>query len=161
MHIFQADSAWLARVFSPAWVQSRPLYRPEARSWSHECLFWIWQTNMWGSISEITFVLNMHITGPGLHLADASVFISCAMSLAVFDISKELDSSGREIEPVAEYVDGTIRSGSFVVCSFRWLTYGIPSHPKPFQCTIKARSKKCMELINAANSWHLSGGEGY
>ena len=49
------------------------------------------------------------LLGPGLKLADASVFISCAMSLAVFDISKGVDESGKEIEPTVEYTSGTIR----------------------------------------------------
>jgi len=71
---------------------------------------------------------------PGLNLADASVFISCAMSLAVFDVSKSVDDSGRVIEPIVEYTDGTI------------------SHPKPFSCSIKPRSEKSEALIHAANA---------
>jgi len=69
---------------------------------------------------------------PGKILAEASVFIACAMALAVFDISKGVDESGREIEPEAEYLDGVI------------------SHPKPFKCTIKGRSQKRVALISAA-----------
>lgn len=45
---------------------------------------------------------------PGLNLADASVFISCAMSLAVFDISKAVEN-GVEIVPVVDSTPGTIR----------------------------------------------------
>ncbi|RDB20518.1 hypothetical protein Hypma_012422 [Hypsizygus marmoreus] len=67
---------------------------------------------------------------PGLHLADASVFISCAMSLAVFDISKYVEN-GVVIEPVHENTTGTI------------------SHPKPFKCSIKPRSQKAVSLIQA------------
>lgn len=67
---------------------------------------------------------------PGLHLADASVFISCAMSLAVFDISKCIEN-GIIIEPVHENTTGTI------------------SHPKPFKCSIKPRSQKAVSLIQA------------
>lgn len=44
----------------------------------------------------------------GLHLADASVFISCAMSLAVFDIFKRVEN-GIVIEPVHDNTTGTIR----------------------------------------------------
>lgn len=65
---------------------------------------------------------------PGLHLADASVFISCAMALAVFDISKCVEN-GVTIEPVHENTSGTI------------------SHPKPFKCSIKPRSEKAVTLI--------------
>ncbi|KAG6901544.1 hypothetical protein C0995_010654 [Termitomyces sp. Mi166 len=66
----------------------------------------------------------------GLHLADASVFISCAMSLAVFDISKSVEN-GVIIEPVHENTEGTI------------------SHPKPYKCSIKPRSEKAVSLIQA------------
>ncbi|KAK0242387.1 cytochrome P450 [Armillaria nabsnona] len=67
---------------------------------------------------------------PGLHLADASVFISCAMSLAVFDISKCVEN-GVVVEPLHEQTSGTI------------------SHPKPFKCDIKPRSHKAVSLIQA------------
>ncbi|KAG1748839.1 cytochrome P450 [Suillus paluster] len=63
-----------------------------------------------------------------LHLADASVWISTAMSLAVFDISKVIEN-GVEITPEVDPTSGTI------------------SHPKPFKCSIKARSAKALELI--------------
>lgn len=52
--------------------------------------------------------LNLHRTPAGLHLADASVFISCAMSLAVFDISKCVEN-GVALVPVHENTTGTIR----------------------------------------------------
>ncbi|GJE86537.1 cytochrome P450 [Phanerochaete sordida] len=65
---------------------------------------------------------------PGLHLADSSVYISCAMVLATFDISKSVEN-GEVVEPVVEYTSGTI------------------SHPKPFKCTIKPRSAKAEALI--------------
>lgn len=44
----------------------------------------------------------------GLHLADASVFLSCAMTLATFDISKAIED-GVTIEPSGKYTTGTIR----------------------------------------------------
>ncbi|ESK93754.1 cytochrome p450 [Moniliophthora roreri MCA 2997] len=65
---------------------------------------------------------------PGIHLADASVFVSCAMSLAVFDIAKCVEN-GIVIEPVNDRTTGTI------------------SHPKPFKCSIKPRSPKAVALI--------------
>jgi len=65
---------------------------------------------------------------PGLHLADASVWISVAMSLAVFDVSKIVEN-GVEITPEIDPSTGTI------------------SHPKPFKCSIKPRSAKALELI--------------
>ncbi|KAG2141326.1 cytochrome P450 [Suillus clintonianus] len=65
---------------------------------------------------------------PGLHLADASVWISTAMSLAVFDISKVVEN-GVEITPEVDPTSGTV------------------SHPKPFKCFIKPRSAKAAALI--------------
>ncbi|EMD40455.1 hypothetical protein CERSUDRAFT_80124 [Gelatoporia subvermispora B] len=65
---------------------------------------------------------------PGLYLADTSVFLSCAMSLAAFNISKVVED-GKAIEPVIEYSSGTI------------------SHPAPFPCSIKPRSAKAESLI--------------
>ena len=44
----------------------------------------------------------------GRFLADASVFIACAMILAVFDITKSVEN-GEVVEPKVEYTDGTIR----------------------------------------------------
>ncbi|KAG2362235.1 cytochrome P450 [Suillus spraguei] len=65
---------------------------------------------------------------PGLHLAEASIWISAAMSLAVFDISKVVEN-GAEITPEFEQLPGTI------------------SHPKPFKCCIRPRSATALELI--------------
>ncbi|KAA1470134.1 cytochrome P450 [Dentipellis sp. KUC8613] len=67
---------------------------------------------------------------PGLNLADASVWISCAMALTVFDVSKTIEN-GVPVVPKFKYTDGTI------------------SHPEPFKCTIKPRSAKAEELIRA------------
>ncbi|KAL4075734.1 cytochrome P450 [Scleroderma citrinum] len=65
---------------------------------------------------------------PGMHLADASIWLSAAMSLAVFDISKVVEN-GVEITPEVDPSTGTI------------------SHPKPFKCSIRPRSAKALELI--------------
>ncbi|KAI6098628.1 cytochrome P450 [Pisolithus croceorrhizus] len=64
-----------------------------------------------------------------MHLADASVWICVAMSLAVFEISKVV-VNGVEITPEVDPLSGTI------------------SHPKPFKCSIKARSAKAVGLIH-------------
>ncbi|KAG1813631.1 cytochrome P450 [Suillus subaureus] len=65
---------------------------------------------------------------PGIHLAEASIWISTVMSLAVFDISKVVEN-GIEITPNVEPSPGTI------------------SHPKPFKCSIKPRSATALGLI--------------
>ncbi|PPQ72980.1 hypothetical protein CVT25_004560 [Psilocybe cyanescens] len=65
----------------------------------------------------------------GSLLADSSMFISCAMSLSVFDITK-YSSNGVVVEPVQEQTTGTI------------------SHLKPFKCLITPRTPKAVSLIN-------------
>jgi len=69
---------------------------------------------------------------PGMNLAEASIFILCARTLAAFDVTKAVDEeSGVEITPPVEYDSGTI------------------CHPKPFKCSIKPRSLKAEALIRA------------
>ena len=47
---------------------------------------------------------------PGQHLADASLFLSIAMTLATFSISKAHDAlSGDIVEPAVEWLPGVIR----------------------------------------------------
>ncbi|CAA7266287.1 unnamed protein product [Cyclocybe aegerita] len=70
---------------------------------------------------------------PGRVLADASLFISCAMSLAVFEITK-FAKDGLIYTPTPEQTTGTI------------------SHPKPFKCTIRPRSAKAEQLITSSES---------
>ncbi|KAG1854090.1 P-loop containing nucleoside triphosphate hydrolase protein [Suillus tomentosus] len=65
---------------------------------------------------------------PGLHLVDVSIWISTAMSLAVFDISKVVEN-GVEITPEVEPLPG------------------VASHPKPSKCSIKSRSATALGLI--------------
>ncbi|KAF9534995.1 cytochrome P450 [Crepidotus variabilis] len=67
---------------------------------------------------------------PGLHLADATLFITAVMTLAVFDISKCVEN-GVIIEPVHDYTTGTI------------------SHPTPFKCSVKPRSEQAVALIQS------------
>ncbi|KAJ3719643.1 cytochrome P450 [Lentinula guzmanii] len=66
----------------------------------------------------------------GMQLAEASLWIFIAMTLAVFDISPVLDGKGNPIIPEHENTTGTI------------------SHPKPFQCVIRPRSEKALSLIS-------------
>ncbi|KAG1863085.1 cytochrome P450 [Suillus subluteus] len=70
---------------------------------------------------------------PGLHLADASVWIFTTMSLAVFDVSKVVEN-GVEIIPEVDPSSGLV------------------SHPKPFKCSIEARSDKALALIQQDTS---------
>ncbi|KAJ7684128.1 cytochrome P450 [Mycena polygramma] len=75
---------------------------------------------------ELSFGFGRRIC-PGRVLADASVFITCAMTLAVFNISRASD--GDEI--TLDQTPGTI------------------SHPSPFKCFIEPRSAKAVDLIQA------------
>ncbi|KAF7776140.1 hypothetical protein Agabi119p4_4533 [Agaricus bisporus var. burnettii] len=65
---------------------------------------------------------------PGIHFADASVFILCATSLAALDIETQV-VNGVAIEPILEYSTGTI------------------SRPKTFQCSIKPRNPGVASLV--------------
>ncbi|CAA7266302.1 unnamed protein product [Cyclocybe aegerita] len=67
---------------------------------------------------------------PGRVLADASVFLSCAMSLAVFNITK-LSENGETITPIHEQLTGSI------------------SQLKPFKCAITPRSSQAQVLIDS------------
>ncbi|KAJ7157011.1 cytochrome P450 [Mycena crocata] len=66
---------------------------------------------------------------PGKLLADASVFMACATTLATFTISKAV-KDGQIIEPLEDYQPGTI------------------SQPAPFVCSIKPRSAAAVALIS-------------
>ncbi|PCH44328.1 cytochrome P450 [Wolfiporia cocos MD-104 SS10] len=69
-------------------------------------------------------------TCPGAHLAEASIFLMCAMSLAVFDIAKPV-GNGVVLEPKIEYTGGTV------------------SHPQSYKCLIRTRSRKVETLLKA------------
>ena len=47
--------------------------------------------------------------GPGLNIAQTSLWLSCAMALAVFDIGKYVDKFGNVVEPETRYGSGVIR----------------------------------------------------
>ncbi|KIK81761.1 hypothetical protein PAXRUDRAFT_744781 [Paxillus rubicundulus Ve08.2h10] len=71
---------------------------------------------------------------PGLHLAQASLFVSVAMSLAVLDISRHVED-GVEVVPKFEVTGGTI------------------SHPKPFKCRITSRSTNAEALLRGQHGY--------
>ncbi|KAI0260510.1 cytochrome P450 [Gloeopeniophorella convolvens] len=67
----------------------------------------------------------------GMHLADASVFQMCAMTLAAFDVSNPVDKAGAAITfDKVEFTSGTLFS-----------------HPAPFRCTIRPRSERAVDLV--------------
>lgn len=74
---------------------------------------------------------------PGRQLAESSVWLTIARSLAVFNMSKAVDgTTGRVIEPDLRFSPGVI------------------SHPAPFQAQIVPRSLLHGELIRAVRVLH-------
>ena len=73
---------------------------------------------------------------PGRLLAESSVWLTVAKSLAALNISKGVDEDGKEIEPTVDFLPGII------------------SHPAPFKASIKARSPQHEELIRVVESEH-------
>ncbi|KAJ7753359.1 cytochrome P450 [Mycena maculata] len=73
---------------------------------------------------------------PGLHMGEASVWLTCAMTLAAFNIRKTKDASGKEVTPPVEFMSGTL------------------SRPVLFPCDIKPRSAKHEALINEVDFVH-------
>ncbi|KAH8109869.1 cytochrome P450 monooxygenase, partial [Phellopilus nigrolimitatus] len=73
---------------------------------------------------------------PGSDLADASMWLSIAMALAVFDIKKARDAAGHEITPNAEFHNGAI------------------CHPKDFKCAITPRSERAAALVRSVEDEH-------
>lgn len=68
-------------------------------------------------------------TCPGAHFAETSIFYTISNILAVFDISKQLDEKGEEMEPQIEW------------------TTGVTSHLKPFTCRITCRNKDLLPAV--------------
>lgn len=60
---------------------------------------------------------------PGKELADSSLFIAIAMSVAVFDICKSKDKFGNDVEPLHEYVSGLIRFAADFTYNFYYLSF--------------------------------------
>jgi len=70
---------------------------------------------------------------PGRELADASLWITCAIALATVNIGKPFDADGKEIKP-----EDIVYSSSVI------------SHPPKFQCRVEPRSKVAYEMLERA-----------
>lgn len=78
---------------------------------------------------------------PGRLLADTSLYINAAQSLAVFNFGKGIDEIGREVDPVVNFLPGVV------------------SHPAAFKATIKPRSAQHEALVRGiekTNPWQQS-----
>lgn len=96
---------------------------------------------------------------PGRELADAMLFLSIAMSLWVFEISKPIDpKTGKPIEPNMQYTTGIIRFvwfrgviSLFIVVSFSFCSNLQPPDRVPVQdrasveeaCSINQEFRRC------------------
>lgn len=65
---------------------------------------------------------------PGRLLADETVFVVCAMSIAVFNIQKMV-KNGAVVQPIRRMAPGLI------------------SHPEPYETDVKPRSAQAVVLI--------------
>ncbi|TFY82818.1 hypothetical protein EWM64_g1187 [Hericium alpestre] len=68
----------------------------------------------------------------GLLLADSSLFLTCAMVLSVFNISKAVEN-GVPVTPKEEFINGAI------------------NHPKVFKCSVKPRSEQAVSIIRSVD----------
>lgn len=93
----------------------------------------------------------------GMYLADATVFLSVAMSLAVFDIRKPL-ADGVEVQPNVDFTSGVIRCVVCLCMCRRFAHHLALSHPPPFECSIKPRSEKAEALILTTKADPEAGG---
>ncbi|KAK5707067.1 hypothetical protein LTR17_021024 [Elasticomyces elasticus] len=85
--------------------------------------------------TNVTFGFGRRVC-PGRVLADSSLFLTFAQSLAVFDMRRPLDDQGKEID--AEHSFGC----------------GIISHPEPFKVRITPRSGQHARLIEQVLEEH-------
>ena len=108
-----------------------------------------------GYVTAVLFFSVMIVPnfGVGLSLANASVYLSCVMTLAVFNVTKCVED-GKIIEPVDESTDGTISYVLFVSIIILRHLYVLPSHPKPFKCSIVPRNPKAEALIRSIGGPH-------
>ncbi|KAJ7618782.1 cytochrome P450 [Roridomyces roridus] len=70
---------------------------------------------------------------PGQHLASASLWITIASVLAVFEIGKKVGEDGKIVEPSYEWEDGVV------------------SAPVPFECDIRPRSESAARLVSGTS----------
>jgi hypothetical protein len=85
-------------------------------------------------------------------MAFSAIWIALASLLATFDIKKATDENGNVIEPTYEYISALVTCVlPFSVCLFYLLTIFFKIRlPKPYECSIKPRSKEAEALIRSA-----------
>lgn len=78
--------------------------------------------------SNVSFGFGRRVC-PGRLVADISLFLTIAHTLALFNITKPVKEDGQEAEPTIDF------------------TPGIISHPEDFECVFSPRSPEHRELI--------------
>ena len=89
---------------------------------------------------------------PGQHFAEVGYWTITSSMIAAFDILKALDADGKEIDIPLEFVHGFVRYVSFFLYPAMDFICMLLSHPKPFKCSIKARSPDLARLISHARA---------
>jgi len=85
---------------------------------------------------------------PGLHIAQATIWITIVSILSTFNIKKQRDSEGEEITPPLEFTTGIIRCEIFIRYSPAQERLNPHfSRPKPFTCDLEPRSEQAVRLI--------------
>jgi Cytochrome P450 len=94
---------------------------------------------------------------PGRQFADTNIWLAAASMVSTVNISKALDHNGHEITPAASFGASFARYAYFsyfrccFVCVF--LIDGVViSHPDPFECQIRPRSERMMDLVSRTKS---------
>jgi hypothetical protein len=86
----------------------------------------------------------------GRHFGEASVWLAIANVTAIFSVTKDTDDSGQQITPPAEFAGGFVRY--IFRSSILFLSQNPCSAPKPFECRIRPRSQKAIELVESARA---------
>jgi hypothetical protein len=82
-------------------------------------------------------------------MAQASVWINVVSILATFDIMKAIGEDGHVIEPTYEYFSALV-SCVKLLRFVNVLIFALTSSmPLPFECSIKPRSQRSVDLIRA------------
>lgn len=88
---------------------------------------------------------------PGMHLAEGTLFLIIATTLATCNVLPALDDQGQPILPVPRYTNGTIRYGFFPTPhsdSTHRFSSILRSFPENFPYRLLPRSEKAVSLLS-------------
>ena len=85
---------------------------------------------------------------PGKWFADSNIWLLASNIIAMFNIEKALDDSGKPITPLDEFTVGSIRYGLNFLCV---ISVNLRCrHPKEFFCKISYRSENARRIVEEA-----------